>query len=143
MTFSPDHATDLLRQLDDDRSRLADLTATPWWAPAFLGLVVGLWVASPAVGDRTSNYVFALVAAVVIVSVVRARTGIRLRAAGARQVSLGALWLLATLVLYSVSLALVSLDRSVWVVLPALGAAATTWAAARVSDRWAREALRA
>jgi hypothetical protein len=143
MSASPDRATDLLRQLDHDRSRLADLTATPWWAPALLGLVVGLWVASPAVGDRTSNYVFALVAAVVIVSVVRAGTGIRLRAAGARQVALGALWLLASLVLYSVSLALVSLDRPVWVVLPALGAAAVTWAAARVSDRWAREALRA
>ena len=79
---SPTDATDLLRQLDEDRSRLAGLTATPWWAPALLGLVVGLWVASPSVGDRTTNYLFALGATVVVIYLVRVRTGIRLRGPG-------------------------------------------------------------
>ena len=145
MTSSPTpaDATDLLRQLDEDRSRLAGLTATPWWAPALLGLVVGLWVASPAVGDRTTNYLFALAAAVVVVHLVRVRTGIRLRGAGARQLVLGVLWLLVTLLLYSAALGLVSLDREVWTVLPAAVAGVVTYALAVVSDRWARESLRA
>lgn len=139
---SPTDATDLLRQLDEDRSRLAGLTETPWWAPALMGLVVGLWVASPAVGDRTPNYLFALVAGVVVVYLVRVRTGIRLRGAGARPLALGILWLLVTLLLYSAALGLVSLDREVWTVLPAVVAGVVTYGLAVVSDRWVRESLR-
>ncbi|MGD8202258.1 hypothetical protein ACQE98_16585 [Ornithinimicrobium sp. W1679] len=139
---SPTDATDLFRQMDDDRSRLAGLTETPWWAPALMGLVVGLWVASPAVGDRTPNYLFALVAGVVVVYLVRLRTGIRLRGAGARPLALGILWVLVTLLLYSAALGLVSLDREVWTVLPAVVAGVVTYGLAVASDRWVRESLR-
>lgn len=141
-TPSPDRAHDLLEQLGGDRSRLAAVTATPWWASALLGLVAGLWVASPAVGDRTTSYVLAVVGVALVVWLVRERTGIRLRTAGPRPVALAVLWLLVTLVLYSVSLGLASLDRAAWVVVPALLAGGATWAAARLADRWAREGLR-
>lgn len=139
---SPDRAHDLLEQLGEDRTRLAALTATPWWAPVLLGLVAGLWVASPAVGDRTAGYLLALLGAVLVVSLVRTRTGIRVRAAGPRSAGLAVLWLLVTLVLYSVALGLVSLDRAAWVAAPAVVAGVVTCAVVRVADRWSREALR-
>lgn len=141
-TPSPDRAHDLLEQLGDDRTRLASLSATPWWAPVLLALVAALWVASPAVGDRTTSYVLAVLGAVLVVSLVRTRTGIRVRAAGPRSAGLAVLWLLVTLVLYSVALGLVSLDRSAWVVVPAVVAGGVTYGAVRVADGWAREGLR-
>lgn len=143
MSFpSPDRAHDLLEQLVDDRARLASLTATPWWSPVLLGLVAGLWVASPAVGDRTTGYVLALLGAALVVFLVRTRTGIRVSAVGPRAAGLAVLWLLVTLLLYSASLALVSLGRSAWVPAPAIVAGVVTWAVVRVADRWAREGLR-
>ncbi|WP_134772079.1 hypothetical protein [Ornithinimicrobium flavum] len=137
---TPEHATATLQQLQDDRERLESLTQTPWWAPVALGLVVGLWVGSAPVTDRTTGYLLALVAALLVASLVRTRTGIRLRRSGARQWSLAILWLLATLVLYSVALALGSLGEAAWAMVPALAAAGLTSLTVRVSDRWAREA---
>lgn len=140
---SPDSATSSLQQMRDDQSRMAALTSTPGWAPALLALVAGLWVASAPIGDRTTGYVSALVGAVLVVYLVQAQTGIKVRRSGPRQWSLGILWLLFTLVLYSVSLALGSVDKVGWTVVPALAAGTFTYFVVRVSDRWAREGLRA
>lgn len=142
-TPTPDSARSTLTQMNDDRLRMASLTVTPWWAPALIAMVVGLWVASPVTGDRRTGYAVAVVSAALVIYLVRAQTGIRVRTAEPRQWSLGILWLLLTLVMYSSAVGLDSLDRAPWVAVPALGAAGITYAAAWVSDRWARESLRA
>lgn len=138
---SPDDARSSLNQVRDDRSRMAALTSPPRWASTLLGLVAGLWVASAPVGDRATGYVLALAAAVLVVYLVQAQTGIKVRRSGPRQWSLAVLWLLFTLAMYSVSLALGSVDRVGWTVLPALAAGAVTAWVATVSERWAREGL--
>lgn len=142
-TPTPDSARSTFTQMRDDRLRMASLTVTPWWAPALIAMVVGLWVASPVTGDRMTGYAVAVVSAALVIYLVRAQTGIRVRTAEPRQWSLGILWLLLTLVMYSSAVGLDSLDRAPWVAVPALSAAGITYAAAWVSDRWARESLRA
>lgn len=142
-TPTPDSARSTFTQMRDDRLRMASLTVTPWWAPALIAMVVGLWVASPVTGDRRTGYAVAVVSAALVIYLVRAQTGIRVRTAEPRQWSLGILWLLLTLVMYSSAVGLDSLDRAPWVAVPALSAAGITYAAAWVSDRWARESLRA
>ncbi|WP_122261974.1 hypothetical protein [Ornithinimicrobium cerasi] len=141
--ISPDSATSTLQQMRDDRSRVAALTSTPWWAPTLLALVAGLWVASASMSDRTTGYVLALAGAALVVYLVRAQTGIKVRRSGPRQWSLGVLWLLFTLAMYSVSLALGSVDKAGWTVVPALAAGTVTYFVVTVSDRWARDGLRA
>ena len=49
---------------------------------------------------------------------------------------------MVTLLLYSAALGLVSLDREIWTVLPAVVAGVVTYGLAVVSDRWVRESLR-
>ena len=132
-----------LNQMSADRSRLNALTSTPWWAPALLALIAGAWVASPALGDRKTGYAVALVSATLGVYLARQHMGIRVKASGPRHWALVMLWLLFTLVMYSVALGLVSFDKAVWVVAPSLAAAGFTYVVAKVADRWAREGLRA
>ena len=140
---SPYSAASSLQQMRDDRSRMATLTSTPWWAPALMALVAGLWVASAPMNDRTTGYLLALVGAALVAYLVQSRTGIKVRRSGPRQWALGVLWLLLTLAMYSAALALGSVEKAGWTVVPALAAGAFTYFVAKVSDRWARDGLRA
>ncbi|AQP43424.1 hypothetical protein [Tessaracoccus flavus] len=137
---SPEHASAMLDQLRDDRVRLNAMTETPWWVPIALGLITGVWVASPAVGDRTVGYTMALVSVAVLVLLARRQMGVKLRISGASVWVLAVIWLAITLTAYSVALGLISLQLTAWVAVPALAAAAVTVGMARSIDRRARAA---
>lgn len=131
-----------LAQLERDRDRLVSTTRTPWWVPTAIGLIVGLWVGSPALASARVSYGTAVVAVVLVLAFARRQTGVQASARGPRVWALGALWLLVTLLAYSVSLGLAAADMPVWIAVPAAIAGAVTYLHVRLIDRWAREGLR-
>lgn len=142
MTQHPDDATATLNQLARDRARLDARTRMPFWAPVAFAVVAALWVASPAMGDARTNYVFALVAAVLVADLARRWTGLRAKAVGPRAWALTVLWLVVTLLMYSISLGLVAGQLPLWVLVPAVVAGVTTWFCIRAADACARAGLR-
>lgn len=132
-----------LDQLQHDRARLDEATRTPWWVPAGLALIAAIWVLSPALVPPSVSYALAVVGVLALLHGARRQTGLRASVRGPRTWALAALWLLLTMLAYSVALGLAAADLVVWVGLPAAAAAAVTYLSARTVDRWAREALRA
>ncbi|PPF69948.1 hypothetical protein C5E16_03270 [Clavibacter michiganensis] len=111
-----DRAADAAAALDglhSDREALAARIPVPRWHLAGFGAIALAWVAqavtlSPGAGyepPRTSWLLIA--AAVVLLVLIRRRTGIRFRGVGLRAVLLVAAALLGCLVLFSISLGLV------------------------------------
>ena len=111
-----DRAADAAAALDglhSDREALAARIPVPRWLLAGFGAIALAWVAqtvtlSPGAGyepPRTSWLLIA--AAVVLLVLIRRRTGIRFRGVGLRAVLLVAAALLGCLVLFSISLGLV------------------------------------
>lgn len=142
MDQRPDDAAATLDQLRRDRARLNSTTQTPWWVSAGLGLIVALWVVSPALAPVPVSYGIAVVAVVLVLSLARRHTGLRTSARGPRIWALGVLWLLVTLVSYSVSLGLAASNLPAWIVVPSVVSGAATYLCAQTADRWGREGLR-
>lgn len=131
---SRDEAADALKSLSADRARLARRLRVPWGLMAAFGALGAWWVATAAASTPGENYDppqsgwLALLGVLVVAHLVQRDTGIRFRTMGAK-----ATWFIAAVVavclgLFSVSLALVSLDMRWLVAITSLAAfAATTW----------------
>jgi hypothetical protein len=102
-----------LAGMRSDREALAAAIPEPRWHLAALGAVAAAWVAQAVTTRPGSDYEaptstwLALVAVLVIMTLIRHRTGIRFRRVGARATLLMAGILVACLVLFSISLGLV------------------------------------
>lgn len=131
---TPDQASHALDSLAADRERLAGSTRTPWGLLAALGLASAWFVAQTAVSNPGGNYEpgttwwLPLLAAALAGFLIRRETGIRFRRMGARATWLSVGILVVVLVLFSLSLGLVSFDLRWAVALTALAAfVATVW----------------
>lgn len=145
---SPDEATDALNALSTDRERLAASIHVPWVLLAAFGGVGAWWVSAAAATSPGENYEppssswLGLVSALVIAYLIRRETGVHFRTMGAR-----AGWAIVgiitvCLVLFSISLGLVSFGLQWAVALTSLAAFATTTWLAGVAYRSAVEKLR-
>jgi uncharacterized membrane protein YoaT (DUF817 family) len=133
-----------LSTLDADRVALAGRARMPSWLAPALGVVMSAWVATSYTarsGGAGSWYFLFLVAVALVVVAVRS-TGVRVRTLGARA-WFGYLGLIAVgLLLYSVALALYSVDLRWWVTVPAALAFGATVVMVRSIDHSARRSLR-
>jgi len=123
-----------LRGVQADREALAARIPEPRWHLAGFGAIALAWVAQAATlspgaayEPPTTSWV-AVAAAVILLVLLRGRTGIRFREVGARAVLLVVAALLGCLVLFSVSLGLVASGLGWAVAITALAAfALVTW----------------
>jgi len=137
-----------LNSLSTDRDRLAAGIQMPWPLLAAFGGLGAWWVSAAAVTTPGENYEpptsgwLALVGALVVAYLIRRETGVHFRKMGARAGWAFVGILAVCLVLFSVSLGLVSFGLQWAVVVTSLVAfAATTWLAG-VAFRSAVEQLR-
>jgi hypothetical protein len=133
---SSQEAVTALNELAEDRGRLAARVQAPWVLLAAFGGVAAWWVSTAAASSPGHNYEppasgwLAIVGALIVVHLIRRETGVRFRKMGVR-----AGWALTgilavCLVLFSVSLGLVSFGLHWAVALTSMLAfAATTWLA--------------
>lgn len=125
---SHEQAAQSLGALSADRERLVGSTRTPWGLLAALGLACAWFVAEAALSNPGSDYEASqtwwlpILAAGLAGFLIRRETGIRFRRMGARATWLSVGILVAVLVLFSVSLGLVSFDLHWAVTLTALAA---------------------
>lgn len=145
---SPDEASDALDALSADRRRLVQRVRIPWALMAAFGALGAWWVGSAATTEPGADYAppstawIALLGVLVVGHLVQREIGVRFRALGARATWATIGILAACLVLFSVSLGLVSLDLHWAVALTSIAAfAVTTWLAG-VACRSAVENLR-
>ena len=145
---SSDEAIAALNTLSTDRERLAVSVHVPWVLLAAFGGVGAWWVSAAAATNPGENYEpassgwLALVGTLVVAYLIRRETGVHFRKMGTRA-SWAMVGIIAVcLVLFSVSLGLVSFGMHWAVALTSLAAfAATTWLAG-VAYRSAVEQLR-
>lgn len=133
---SSEDAAALLRNLESDRQSLVDGVRFPAALMAAFGGVAAWWVATAATASPGEGYEppvsgwLCLVAVLVIVHLVRRETGIRFRTMGLRAGLTTGVILVVCLVLFSASLALVSVGARWAVVLTSLCAfGLITWLA--------------
>ena len=131
---SPEEAAASLRDLGADRQALADRVQVPTMLLAALGGVAAWWVAGAAVANPGENYEpptsgwLGLVAALVIAHLIRRETGIRFRKMGPRAALVMAAIPVLCLILFSISLGLVSFGARWAVLLTSLSAfGLVTW----------------
>ncbi|MDH6280272.1 hypothetical protein [Prescottella agglutinans] len=145
--LSPDAATDALNSLSADRERLGARIEVPSTLLVAFGGLAAWWVAtaafaSPGEGYEPASSAWLPIGLLAVAYVVRRRTGIRFRSMGA-----DAAWALvgiavSCLLLFSVSLGLVSFGMR-WAVVPtSVAAFAVTTVLARVAYRSAIEKVR-
>lgn len=145
---SPDEATAALNTLSTDRERLAASVHVPWALLAAFGGVGAWWVSAAAATNPGEDYEppssgwLALVGTLVVAYLIRRETGVGFRKMGTRAGWAMVGIIAVCLVLFSVSLGLVSFGMQWAVALTSLVAfAATTWLAG-VAYRSAVEQLR-
>jgi hypothetical protein len=145
---SRDEAADALDSLAVDRDRLVGRMRVPWALMAAFGALGAWWVGAAAMTEPGGDYEppmsawMALLGALVVGHLVQRESGVRFRRMGARA-TWATLGILATcLVLFSVSLGLVSLDLRWAVVTTSLVAFTLTTLLAGVAYRSAVENLR-
>lgn len=141
-----DDAAASLEQLRADRENLDRRTQAPAWLAPALALVGTGYVASPALtseGSSAPAYAMGLIAVVVLLEVARRQTGRKDHGPTLRQWPLLGLLLLVVLLMFSISLGLVSLGHAAWVVLPALVAGISLFLGIRSLARQAGARLRA
>ena len=145
---SPDEASAALNSLATDRERLAANVQVPWALLAAFGGLGAWWVSAAVATTPGENYEppttgwLALVGTLVVAYLIRRETGVHFRKMGARAAWAVVGILAVCLVLFSVSLGLVSFGLQWAVALTSLVAfAATTWLAG-VAFRSAVEQLR-
>lgn len=134
---SSDEASEALAALADDRGRLASSIRTPWGLMAAFGAMAAWWVGTAAGTTPGANYEapqsgwFALVGVLIVLHLVHRESGVSFRKMGATATWLVAAIIVSCLVLFSVSLGLVSLDLRWAVIITSLIAfAITTWLSA-------------
>ncbi|MFC7549654.1 hypothetical protein [Plantactinospora sp. GCM10030261] len=109
-------AVEALNTLHSDRERLANTVEVPRLLLVAFGALGAWWVAAAATTDPGANYEpptsgwLALVGGLVIVYLIRRESGIRFRVMGARAGWAVAGIVVTCLVLFSISLGLVSFD---------------------------------
>jgi K+ transporter len=137
-----------LRNLASDRQALADNVRVPRALLAALGGVAAWWVALAATASPGENYEppvsgwLVLVAVLVIMHLIRRETGIRFRKMGARAAMATIAILAVCLILFSISLGLVSFGAYWAVGLTSLSAfVLVTWLAG-IAYRSALDQLR-
>jgi len=145
---SSEEAAASLRGLAADRKALADGVHVPKTLLAALGGVAAWWVAGAAVANPGENYEtptsgwLALVAALVTFHLIRRETGISFRGMGLRGGLVTAGIIVLCLILFSISLGLVSFGARWAVVLTSLSAfGLVTWLAG-IAFRSALDQLR-
>lgn len=127
-----DEAAEMLIALSADRQRLAQQVTVPWTLMAAFGALGAWWVGSAASAAPGAHYEpplsgwMALLGVLVVVHLVQRETGIRFRTLGARANWMVAAIVMTCLMLFSVSLALVSLQLPWAVVATSLAAFAIT-----------------
>jgi hypothetical protein len=134
-------ASHALALLSIDRQRLSEKVQAPWVLLAAFGGVAAWWVSAAAATSPGHNYEppssgwLASVSALVVMHLIRRETGIQFLAMGSRAGwALGGI-IFSCLVLFSVSLGLVSLGLQLAVVLTSAAAfAVTTWLAGIAYD---------
>lgn len=133
---SRDEATEALQALSADRRRLTEHMPVPWTLMAAFGALGAWWVGSAATTTPGANYEapssvwLGLLGALVVVHLLRRETGIRFRALGVRANATIGVIVVVGLVLFSVSLGLVSFGLHWAVALTSLAAfALVTWLA--------------
>lgn len=145
---SPDEAAAVLDTLSTDREHLAASMQVPWALLAAFGGVAAWWVSAAVATSPGETYEspssgwLALVCALVIAYLIRRETGIRFRTMGARAGWATAGIVAACLLLFSISLGLVSSGLPWAVALTSLVTFATTTWLASVAHRSAVEHLR-
>ncbi|MGO1973820.1 MAG: hypothetical protein ACTH2Q_12775 [Propionibacteriaceae bacterium] len=140
-----DEAAQALAGLDADRSAVAARAATPGWLLPLISLVVAGFVAAPALpggGARGGGFAFAAVALVVLVWLYQRQAGVKSSRLGLAGWQLYLAAVVVALLMFSVSLGLVSFGLNVWVVLPALVAGAATWLFGRGVEMSVRSEIR-
>ncbi|MDM7989120.1 hypothetical protein [Arthrobacter sp. zg-Y877] len=140
---------DRLRMLSADRGTLVSSAATPRTLLAGVGALAACWVASAADSNPGANYetptwTWMIVALLfVLLHLIQRDTGVKFGSLGAPAIGAISMGVLLCLVLFSVSLALVSLDLAWAVMLTSLTAfVLVTWLAG-VAYRAAVRHLRA
>ncbi|GAA1149647.1 hypothetical protein [Nesterenkonia lutea] len=134
--------------LEADRDRLASSVHAPWVLLVALGCMAAWWVSSAAFTSPGADYEpptsgwLALVGALVVVYLIRRQTGVRFRSMGAQAGWAVAGVVVVCLVLFSVSLGLVSFGLHWAVALTSLAALVATTCLAGVAYRSAVERLR-
>lgn len=120
---SSDDATQMLREMSADGEALASRIQPPRWFFIVLALAGAAWVASPAIqnqiGRTTTTGMAIIVFAVILVSHQRS-TGVEIKRMAPSTRFAYILAIVITLVLYSVSLGIVSLTSPWWVIAPAV-----------------------
>ena len=113
-----------IEQLQIDRNHLAQRSLFPKWFHFATGVIAALYVISPALPgneERSSGFLFAFIATLVLLTVAQKETKIKASSGGLR----GSLTILTILVVilvgYSVALGLVSLGLNAWCSILALG----------------------
>lgn len=129
-------ASDALRTLSADREQLAAGVRVPWILLAAFGGVAAWWVSGAVSTSPGEDYAaptsgwLGIVALLVVIYLIRRETGVRFRKMGARAGWAVAGIVVICLLLFSVSLGLVSFGLHWAVVLTsAFAFAATTWLA--------------
>ncbi|MEV7974039.1 hypothetical protein [Cellulomonas sp. NPDC089187] len=132
--FDPDEAARALDALAADRAQLVDRARVPWTLMAGFGAAAAWWVGSAAGTEPGAGYRapasswLALLGVLVIAHLVRRELGIRFRSMGTRAGGAVTALVIGCLVLFSVSLGLVSLGAAWAVALTSLCAfGLTTW----------------
>lgn len=144
---SPDEATAALNTLSTDRERLAASVHVPWTLLAAFGGVGAWWVSAAVHTNPGENYEapssgwLALVGTLLVAYLIRRETGVHFRKMGTRAGWAMVGIITVCLLLFSVSLGLVSFGMQWVVVLTSLVAFATTTWLAGVAYRSAVEQL--
>lgn len=127
-------AAEALDSLSTDRHRLAQRVRVPWALMAAFGALGAWWVGSAVTTEPGANYEppltgwMALLGILVVAHLVQREIGIRFRSLGARANGAVVAILVTCLVLFSISLGLVSLELHWAVAATSLAAfAITTW----------------
>lgn len=135
----------LLRDLDADRASLAGRMAAPWWLYPAFGVIIALYVASPAIESEATRRVvvqLAMASSVVLLFVYHRISGVRVSRVGVRgAVRLGVL-VCAILALLSTSFGLASFDAQWWIAIPAAVSFGLVVILGRWFDRLYRDELR-
>jgi hypothetical protein len=138
-------ASDLLNELESDRTHLTRrLRSAPWLAPAF-ALIAAAYIATPALpgeGGRDFILIAALTIGVLLLAAFRRVTGVKLSRFGFIEWTLVVVAIVASLFLFSVSLGLAASGLTWWIAASALAGFAVVAGLVTLITASLRERLR-
>lgn len=131
-------STDVIKQLQADRLRIAEHASLPSWYHPALVFVAVMYVVAPALSgghEQNSGFLFALVATIVLVSIAQKKTGIKLGGGGIKRRLVSVAMLITVLIGFIVTLGLVSFELNWWAVIPALAVFMIIFALSRAYEK--------